>query len=73
MAFLFCFNPSSNGNGAGILVKGFRTDGLCRFNPSSNGNGAGMHNIYCFLNLETCVSILLLMEMVLESDKMFTN
>ena len=37
------FNPSSNGNGAGIgqvgILEGLR--GQC-FNPSSNGNGAGI-------------------------------
>ena len=42
------FNPSSNGNGAGI--KGgvnVVTISLSSFNPSSNGNGAG---IYSFLD-----------------------
>ena len=39
----FCFNPSSNGNGAGICRLWFVLPQHClRFNPSSNGNGAGI-------------------------------
>ena len=41
-----CFNPSSNGNGAGIMTDGILIGGTARFNPSSNGNGAGiLHRI----------------------------
>ena len=38
-----CFNPSSNGNGAGIEVWVIYADKIEKsFNPSSNGNGAGI-------------------------------
>ena len=38
----FRFNPSSNGNGAGILAGQLNQVRLPSFNPSSNGNGAGI-------------------------------
>ena len=46
-----CFNPSSNGNGAGISICSvFGVPSFC-FNPSSNGNGAGInlpkHPFFC--------------------------
>ena len=41
--FVCCFNPSSNGNGAGILQGWFMPNfAINGFNPSSNGNGAGI-------------------------------
>ena len=36
------FNPSSNGNGAGISNKEINKSLTDCFNPSSNGNGAGI-------------------------------
>ena len=36
------FNPSSNGNGAGIARSLFIFNHTLSFNPSSNGNGAGI-------------------------------
>ena len=42
-------------------------DGTWGFNPSSNGNGAGMHWRHTVGSKPRKVSILLLMEMVLES------
>ena len=36
------FNPSSNGNGAGITPLSFISFIFLSFNPSSNGNGAGI-------------------------------
>ena len=60
------FNPSSNGNGAGIDCESVAKSNIDSFNPSSNGNGAGIRTILTTLLLIILVSILLLMEMVLE-------
>ena len=38
-----CFNPSSNGNGAGMYCSNLVcVEEPLSFNPSSNGNGAGI-------------------------------
>ena len=63
----FSFNPSSNGNGAGIRLNVLSLISLDRsFNPSSNGNGAGIFKYPKNALFWSLVSILLLMEMVLE-------
>ena len=41
--FTMSFNPSSNGNGAGMIrFQRQRPQTVIGFNPSSNGNGAGI-------------------------------
>ena len=45
------FNPSSNGNGAGILLAKSLKAAVFSFNPSSNGNGAGIKDIFKALSL----------------------
>ena len=42
VGLLNSFNPSSNGNGAGINVRHPAKENESSFNPSSNGNGAGI-------------------------------